>query len=482
MCFFAKPNANPFMLMGLMAVLIYSQPALSQQATLPGPVINRLEKNIPILMKRDLVPGLTAALILDGKIVWTRSYGYLNASTQKPVTDKTIFEAASLTKVVTSYAVLKMVDQGLLNLDSPLNKYLGNNYEVGDDARINGITARHVLTHSSGFPNWRPNNSKILPILFNPGERWSYSGEGFVYLSKVAEKISRMPFDKLVMETVFRPLKMENSSLIWKNEYDSTKIFRHNWLGEVSYKDESKWVNAAASMHTSAEDYAKFMITVLNGHGLSKAAGSAMLSIQFKANEKSPEVAWGLGVGLENTKDGNYLWHWGDQGDSKCYMVADLERKNGFVYFTNSANGLSIAPELLDMSIGGSHPALVLLNYPKHNPDAVVFYQTIINKGVKTALVQYNSKKKSGVAALPENTLNSIGYQLIQAEKIDEAIEVWKQNTIDFPNSANTWDSLAEGYMTLGDNVNAIRCYEKAIALDPKNSNAVEMVKKLKTL
>jgi CubicO group peptidase (beta-lactamase class C family) len=454
----------------------------SQEANTSKVAISRLEKNIPVLMKRDLIPGLTAALIWNGRIAWTKTYGYLNASTKKPATNKTIFEAASLTKVVTSYAVLKLVDRGLLNLDSPLNKYLGNNYEVGDDDRINLITARHVLTHSTGFPNWRPQNSKTLPILFNPGEKWSYSGEGFVYLSKVAAKITGVPFEELVMKTVFEPLTMTHSSLVWRNEYDSTKIFRHNWLGEMSYKDESKEVNAAASLHTTADDYAKFMIAVLNGVGLMKETSKAMLSIQFKANAKTPEVAWGLGVGLENTPDADYIWHWGDQGDSKCYMVADIKKKNGFVYFTNSANGLSIASEMLSMSIGGKHPAISVLNYPKHDQEAVAFYRTIIGKGVTTALSEYNAKRKKGAKKLAEDRMNSIGYQLMRAEKIDEAVEVWKQNTIDFPESGNAWDSLAEGYMTLGENTLAIQCYEKAIKLDPQNINAVEMVKKLKAL
>jgi len=469
-------------LFSFLFILLGSIKGFSQGATTSGAAINRLENNIPLLMKRDLIPGLTAALIWDGKIAWTKTFGYLNASTKAPATNKTIFEAASLTKVVTSYAVLKLVERGLLNLDTPLNKYLGNNYDVGDDSRINMITARHVLTHSTGFPNWRPRNSKTLPIMFTPGEKWSYSGEGFVYLSKVAEKISGLSFDELVRKSVFEPLKMTHSSMVWRDEYDSIKIFRHNWLGEMSYKDDSKGINAAASLHTTAEDYAKFMVAVLNGAGLKEETSRSMLSVQFKANAKTPEVAWGLGVGLENTAGGDYFWHWGDQGDSKCYMAADIKRKNGLVYFTNSANGLSIAPEMLAISIGGTHPALTMLNYPKHDPMAVVFYRTIIDKGVTTALSDYNADRKKGGKTLSEDVLNGIGYQLMRSEKMEEAIQVWKQNTIDFPESGNAWDSLAEGYMTIGENASAIECYEKAIKLNPGNTNAVEMVKKLKAL
>src|SRR6186997_892806 len=136
--------------------------------------IERLEKDIPQMMKLADIPGMSVALISNGKLVWRKNFGVANAETGQAVTDSTIFEAASLTKIVTAYATLQLVDQGKLSLDSPLNKFLGNNYDCGDDGRINLITARHVLTHSAGFPNWRPDGSATLPIHFNPGEKFSY--------------------------------------------------------------------------------------------------------------------------------------------------------------------------------------------------------------------------------------------------------------------------------------------------------------------
>jgi len=140
----------------------------------------------------------------------------MNAATKKPVTNETVFEAASLSKPVFAYGVLKLVDQGKLDLDTPLNKYLGNNYDVVDDPRINLITARHVLSHTSGFPNWRDNDrTKNLLIHFTPGDKWSYSGEGMVYLSKVIEKITGLSLEDFMQQTVLQPLGMTSSSYIW---------------------------------------------------------------------------------------------------------------------------------------------------------------------------------------------------------------------------------------------------------------------------
>src|SRR5664279_788809 len=148
--------------------------------------IARLTRDIPTLIKESDVPGLSIALVRNGKLVWSKAFGIANADTKKPVTNETVFEAASLSKPVFAYAVLKLVDVGKLNLDTPLNKYLGNNYDVVNDDRINFITARHVLSHTSGFRNLRDNDgTKTLLIHFTPGEKFSCSGEGMVYLSKV---------------------------------------------------------------------------------------------------------------------------------------------------------------------------------------------------------------------------------------------------------------------------------------------------------
>jgi CubicO group peptidase (beta-lactamase class C family) len=117
--------------------------------------IHKLETDIPVLLEKSDVPGLSIALVREGRIVWSGAFGISNANTRKPVTSTTIFEAASLSKPVFAYAVLRLVDEGKLNLDTPLNKYLGNNYDVVNDERINLITARNVLSHTSGFPNWR---------------------------------------------------------------------------------------------------------------------------------------------------------------------------------------------------------------------------------------------------------------------------------------------------------------------------------------
>ena len=153
---------------------------------------HQLSSLIPGLMARANVSGLSIALIDDGKIAWIGSFGVKNTKTSDKVDNRTVFQAASLSKVVFAYGVLKLVDQGNLDLDTPLSKYVPE--YVKNDYRINAITARLVLTHRTGFPNWRPDGQPLV-IHFKPGDRFSYSGEGFVYLQRAIEKITGLPLD-----------------------------------------------------------------------------------------------------------------------------------------------------------------------------------------------------------------------------------------------------------------------------------------------
>ncbi|MET0466708.1 MAG: serine hydrolase [Chitinophagaceae bacterium] len=444
--------------------------------------IDSLEIHFPAWMNAADIPGLQAVLIHQEKIEWIKGFGVASAETKVPVDEHTLFEAASLSKVVTAYGALKLVDEGKLDLDKPLNAYLGNNYDIGNDPRIEMITARRVLSHSAGFPNWRSANAKTLPIEFNPGERFSYSGEGFVYLSKVMEKLSGKDFETYIHDAVFVPLSMNNSYFSWQDTFAYRHVFRHDWQGLRSARWEEKGFNAAASLHTSAGDYAKFIIALLNGKGLKRKTREEMFTPQIRVDQQAfPELYWGLGVGLEIEGKRKNFWHWGDQGDSKCYMKAYLDTKNAFLYFTNSANGLAIADRILEEATGGATPALAWLNYERFNPAVKQLIQTAIGQGAQTALEQYRQNlAQKLIQQIPEVSMNGIGYKLLRLNKTDDAVLVFEQNTKDHPSSGNTWDSLAEAYDKKGNKELAIKYYQQSLDLDPGNTNAVQQIKRLR--
>ena len=234
------------------------------------------------------IPGISVAVIKDSKVVYHRGLGVKNTLTQEPVTDDTVFEAASMTKPVCAYIVLRLVDRGILKLDTPLYTYLP--YEdIAYDDRYKLITARMVLTHRSGFPNWR---SGKLDIKFTPGTQFSYSGEGFVYLGKVVEKLTGKKLVQLCQEEVFEPLGIEHASLVWTDEIAKLTATGHGATSPMA-KGRPSQPNMAASLHVDAKNYAKFLIAYVQGKGLAEATARDMLRSQGAIPDE-PKSSFGL--------------------------------------------------------------------------------------------------------------------------------------------------------------------------------------------
>jgi CubicO group peptidase (beta-lactamase class C family) len=168
-----------------------------------------LRSFVPEYLRQEQVPGASIALIRDGQVVWTEAFGVTNTITGRPVTPDTVFEAASNSKVVTAYLALRLVDQGLLSLDDPLNSYLSEPWLPPSPYR-DGITLRHVLSHTSGLRH----STASRESLFAPGEGYSYSAIGYAYLQAVMEEVTGRPLENLAQELVFTPLGMPDSSFI----------------------------------------------------------------------------------------------------------------------------------------------------------------------------------------------------------------------------------------------------------------------------
>jgi CubicO group peptidase (beta-lactamase class C family) len=443
-------------------------------------------------MKEGDVPGLSIALIRDGRVAWHRGFGVKNADTKEPVSDSTVFEAASLSKPVFAYAVLRLADSGKLELDKPLATYLPEPY-VRNDGRINLITARMVLDHTTGFQN-EVTPGRPLKIYFTPGEKFSYSGEGFLYLQKVVERITGEPLDAFMKKTVFEPLGMTSSSFVWQEGYETLKANGHKPSGAVAPLRRPTVARSYSGLHTTALDYSRFVIAVMNGTGLKKETTEQMLKAQVRLDEScfscierstgrlSQTLSWGLGWGLERTEAGDAIWHWGDNnGEFQSFVMAYPKEKVGVVIFTNSGNGLSIIPEIVSQITGGVHPAFTWMGYEPYNSPAKMLFRDILARG-GAAISRYleSRKKHPGASVLTEGQANNLGYWLLGKKRVGEAIEVFKMNVEDFPNSSNAYDSLAEAYLIHGDKELAIKNYQRSLELNPNNTNALEILRKLR--
>jgi CubicO group peptidase (beta-lactamase class C family) len=336
--------------------------AEKRPTTHAGAAIARLEMDIPEMMKKVSVPGLSIAVIRGGKTTWVHGFGIKETKSGQPVTADTVFEAASLSKPVFAYGVLKLVEQGKLGLDVPLTTYLRKPFVEGDE-RLVKITARIVLSHRTGFPNW-PADDGSVSINFTPGERFSYSGEGYIYLQQVVEKITGEPLNEYMTEVVFRPLGMTRSSYVWRPDFDALTATGYDSDGKPTELEKPTEAGAASSLNTTAKDYALFVEAVLNGKGLKPATLREMetaqialdpecrICIKHEPKQLSRNLFWGLGWGIERKDGTDVLWHWGDNGSFKAFVMADPRTKSGVVMFANSQNGLEAAKPMVDETMG----------------------------------------------------------------------------------------------------------------------------------
>jgi CubicO group peptidase (beta-lactamase class C family) len=325
------------------------------------------------LLKDGRVPGLSFAIIRDGKTVETKALGVRDASTAIPVDENTIFEAASLSKPIFAYAVLQLVDAGVLSLDTPLSKYVPD--YVKDDPRAASITVRHVLSQSSGLPNWR-GKANPLKTYFQPGERFSYSGEGFLWLQQVVEAVTGESFNSVMARLVFDPLEMRRSSYVWRANFEADYARPHDAQATPGDKRRPTKPKSAATLHTTAADYARFLQAVLSGAHLKPETAKQWLDPQVRLRQHCIEclstdgqdadqhVAWGLGWGLE--PDAGSFFHWGDNGQFKAFVAGSLADRSAVVVFTNGYNGMAIMPDVIDQLMPGDHPAFIWLNYARN--------------------------------------------------------------------------------------------------------------------
>ena len=323
------------------------------------------EADIARLMAEMAVPGLALAVIRDSKLVQLSAYGTRNATRWEPVGEHTVFEAASLSKPVFAYVALQLVDAGRLSLDEALSAWLPD-YLCGDP-RGKGITARHVLSHTTGLPNWR-SEQHPLRTCFAPGERFSYSGEGFVYLQRATEHIAGEPFDVLANRFVFAPLRMRHSSFVWQERFEADHALPHDEAQRPGVKVKPADGNAAYSLQTTAADYARFLGAVLAGAGLQAATARLWLApcinvpkdrfqcLDPEAPELDRHVAWGLGWGLE--PDAGAFFHWGANAGATAFAIGAPGHGTAMVTFMNSDNGLSMMPEILGAIVPGARPSL----------------------------------------------------------------------------------------------------------------------------
>jgi D-alanyl-D-alanine-carboxypeptidase/D-alanyl-D-alanine-endopeptidase len=375
--------------LALAALVIAAACTSRRPASGPGEIVRldstgiapiTLTDSIAALAKAASVQGLSVTIFNDAKTVYSHAFGYADLPADRPLRTSTEIYGASLSKAVFAVLVMKLVERGVIDLDTPLQSYveqpLWQNQaetwhqdlsDLRDDPRYRRITARMCLSHTTGFPNWRwfePDQK--LHIHFEPGTRYSYSGEGMTFLQVVLEKITGKPLERMMQEEIFGPYGMTTSSYTWQPRFERNYAVGHRADGTTYPKDKDNAARSASTLETTPDDYARFMEAVLRGDGLGPASWKEMFSPQIRirsrtqfgpgAQEESDaydaiELSYGLGWGLFRTPYGWGAFKEGHGDGFQHYSIVFPERRLGVLLMSNSDNAESIFGQLLSLTI-----------------------------------------------------------------------------------------------------------------------------------
>ena len=466
-----------------------------------GPDQPPLQFTLQQLMEVFKVPGISVAVVDNFKIDWAKPYGVTEAGASTPVTTDTLFQAASISKAVTAAGALYLVEHGKLSLDEDVNKEL-TTWKVPDNefTATQKVTLRRLLSHSAGttvhgFPGYavgepiptlvqilngeKPANTAPVRVDLVPGTKQRYSGGGITIEQLLIMDVTGKPFPQFMQQTVLGPVGMTNSTF---QQPLPPALARHAAVGTLADGQPvpGKWhiypELAAAGLWTTPTDLAKYGIEIaLSRHGKSNRVLSQAMTRQM-LTPQSADV--GLGFFLGTGGNPNDFDHGGSNVGYRCIMMMLSDTGQGLAIMTNSDRGMDVGAYLIE-SIAKEYGWKYT---PQKRTAGDVLLLLAAMRGTQAAMQEYQYLRKATPPPyeVNENTLNLLGYQLLDAGKTDDAIQVFKLNVEEYPKSSNPYDSLGEAYMKAGKKDLAIENYTKSVELDPKNQNGIDMLKKLR--
>lgn len=317
---------------------------------IPGNPIFDNDTIIENWLKNNKVPALAIGVIDDGKLKQIKVFGTIAKGNTTPY--NAIFNVASLTKPVTAIVALKLISVGKWSLDDPVDKYW-TDADVVNDPRSKILTTRHILSHQTGFPNWRwvNNPDEKLTFQFTPGTKYQYSGEGFEYLRKALEHKFHKGINQLADELIFKPLRLKDTKYIWDKDVDISRYAVGYDKDEKPYKIEKYTSPSGAdNLLTTIEDYSKFLISILNSDGISKKVFDEMTKNQVLSDRGKH---FGLGFEIYDLGNGETaISHGGSDKGAQTIFFLLPKTKQGLVIFTNSDNGMNLYEEIIKNYLG----------------------------------------------------------------------------------------------------------------------------------
>lgn len=459
-----------------------------------NPLETKIDEYIMEYVSRASIAGLNVSITRNDSIVYSKAFGYRNMDTQQPMKLNYFFHWASVSKTFVATAVVQLVEQGKLNLDEKLITYLPY-FKLKDDNYKN-ITLRQMLNHTSGIGDvddyeWdKPQYDEGAPeryvrslandkMLFAPGTGWQYSNNAFEILGVVITKVSGMPFETYIKKNILDPLEMTTTSFIYPDIPDSLRVSGHVWAAgpEVSDVYPYNRIHAPSStLNSSVLEMTHYAMAHLH-HG--EYNGNRILS------DSSYNLLWSNSVSVEDGPEVGVSWFLEERNGTR--LVSHAGGDTGFRSFLLLVPDKNISIEiasnyeftrtgdlgrfLLDI-VMGVEPG------PIREQIGFTFSKALRTKGIDSARALYKKIKEDTVQRKyymwNENqaALAYAGYSLMDRKMFTDALEVFKFNVEQFPNSGFALGHLARAYRKSGDKSLAVTTFKKAIALLGNNEES----------
>lgn len=454
-------------------------------------------------MQQRRIPGLQIAVIRNGQIIKNNTFGKANLEYNIDATNETVFSINSITKAFVGIAIMQLSEEGKLKITDPLSVHL----DSLPDAWRN-ITIQQVLSHISGLPDIMDADEQVLghndereamrkvkalPIEFQPGEKFSYNQTGYVLLGQMITKLSGMHFTKFIEDRQFKVSGMkltrfgDSYDVIpnYAGAYTLTKQmgdrFIRNKTPGHAYMQFPIFFRTAAGIQSTATDLGNWIIALKSGKLLKKPASIDLLWTPAKLNNGK--------TGGFNLLTNGYALGWptvtrkehpavGPVGGGRSALFVYLKDDLSIVILTNLMQGNP--DQLIDEVAGYYIPDMHEANGFGLPVNLKKLRTELLKQGFDRGItVVTQLKKKDPTFQVNENELNGWGYQLVSQKNLPAALSIFKLNVVLYPGSANAFDSLAEAYEIMNNQVEALINYKKSLALNPKNKNAADRIQAL---
>lgn len=461
----------------------------------------KIDNYLQLIMNRFDIPGMAVAVTKDNEIFYWNTFGVTNVNTREKLQPKHVFHMASVSKPFVATAIMQLVEKEKISLDDPLIKYLP--YFKLDDPHYKEITIKQMLTHTSGIPDERDYEwdkpqfdagaaERYVRSLENermvaaPGEKYHYSNMAFDILADVIAKVSGVTFEDYIKKNILNPLDMKNSDFLRERIKPEFRTSGHIFNLEPKVSDVYPYNRRHAPsscLNASVLEMSNWAIANLNkgvfkgNRILAESSYKLLFEPQVRINQTR---SIGLSWYLDRYRDVKTVTHGGRDLGFTSYILMLPEKSLAVV----AAINFDGEPIVIDLTFGVVD---IILGFEPSKPKIPIYMivsKAILDSGIEKAIERYRELKKyhPDEYKFRENQLNWLGYHLIKNNRMKDAIEIFKLNVEMFPQSYNTYDSLAEAYKKNGNIELAIENYEKSLNLNPKNKNAKEQIKKLKKI